>query len=176
MTDQTSVSWEAGMAIKFGAVGLLGLCVDAALLRIGVGVGMTPAIARIISLFCAMQVTFAINGLHVFRCLERGKWLRQWAGYMTANGLGNLCNYWIFVTLISTHWPIASNHYVALLAGSFAAYLINYGSTRLLVFGKGRAATLQAVRRRRMQSVCAFVDPEPLLTVGLPEPAIKPGR
>ena len=154
MTDFRTAKWEAGMALKFGAVGLLGLAVDALLLRIGLEFGLGAATARVISLFCAMQVTFLVNGLHVFRCLERTQWPKQWLGYMTANGFGNLCNYWIFLTLVSTHWPLVSDRYVALVSGSFAAYLINYGATRLLVFGKGRAAVVLAIRRRRMESVC----------------------
>jgi putative flippase GtrA len=154
MTDFRMARWEAGMALKFGAVGLLGLAVDATLLRIGLGFGLSAAAARVISLFCAMQVTFLVNGLHVFRCLDRRQWPKQWLGYMTANGFGNLCNYWIFLTLVSTHWPVISDRYLALVTGSFAAYLINYGATRLLVFGKSRAGAVLAIRRRRMESVC----------------------
>ena len=135
------------MALRFAAVGLVGFAIDAALLRLGIGLGLHAALARAVSLFCAMQVTFAINGVVVFRCLTVRKLAGQWAGYMLANGFGNLCNYWIFVTLVSTHWPVIANPYVALVAGSITAYLINYAGTRLLVFGKGGAALVAARRQ-----------------------------
>src|SRR5665213_1844472 len=105
MTDYQAAK-EAGLAAKFAAVGLIGFGVDALLLRIGLSFGLSIAAARFISLTCAMQVTFAINGLHVFRCLTRAKVLGRWAGYMTTNGFGNLCNFWIFITLVSLHRPV----------------------------------------------------------------------
>jgi len=135
-----SAGWEARTALRFAGVGLIGFAIDAALLRLGMGLGLHAALARAVSLFCAMQVTFAINGLLVFRCLTIRKLAGQWTGYMIANGFGNLCNYWIFLTLVSSHRPVIANPFVALVVGSIAAYAINYAATRLLVFGKGGAA------------------------------------
>ncbi len=112
---------EVRLALAFGGVGLVGFCVDAALLHLGLDVGAAAWAARIVSLFFAMQATFTINRLHVFRDLDRTRLVRQWTGYMLANGFGNFCNYWIFLTLVSTHWPLVSNHYAALAAGSLSA-------------------------------------------------------
>ena len=137
MTDGRSAGWEARTALRFAGVGLIGLAIDALLLRVGMVAGLSAAAARAVSLFFAMQVTFAINGTLVFHCLTARKLARQWAGYMAANGLGNLCNYWIFLTLVSSHWPVVDSPYVALIVGSITAYLINYAGTRLLVFGTG---------------------------------------
>ncbi|HEY5071137.1 MAG TPA: GtrA family protein [Caulobacteraceae bacterium] len=153
-TDRRTAGVEAGLALKFAAVGLIGFVIDAALLRLGMGLGLHAAVARAVSLFVAMQATFAINGLQVFHCLTRKRLLAQWAGYMATNGFGNLCNYWIFVTLISLHHSPFSNPYFAIVAGSLAAYLINYAGTRLLVFGKGRASVIVAKRRRARDQVC----------------------
>ena len=145
-----AVKWEAGMAVKFAAVGLLGLLTDVILLRLGMAVGMGPAIARAISLFCAMQITFTVNSMAVFRCLTLEKLARQWTAYMATNGLGNFCNYWIFLSLVSLHRPFFSNPYVALPVGAAAAYVINYAGARLLVFGSGRAGFILAKRRRAL--------------------------
>jgi putative flippase GtrA len=123
-------------AAKFGAVGCVGFAVDAALLHLGVKAGLSPLAARVISLGCAMQVTFLINGFLVFRCLKRVTCLRQWAAYMSSNGVGNLCNYLIFAGLVTSRAPLASRHYVALAIGSASAYLINYAGVRLLAFGR----------------------------------------
>ena len=137
---------EFRTAIKFAAVGCIGLTIDAAVLQIGLWAGAPPSLARIVSLTCAMQATFLINGLLVFRCLDRSRCLRQWAAYMSSNGLGNACNFMLFVALVDSHAPVVSHRYVALLIGSLTAYLINYAGVRLLAFGRPRGA--RAMRKR----------------------------
>ena len=134
MTDSRPFMREARLAVSFGGVGLVGFAVDAALLHLGLEFGLPAWGARIVSLSFAMQATFVINGLHVFRCLAVAHLVRQWTSYMLVNGFGNFCNYWIFLTLVSTHWTGVSNHYLALAAGSFSAWMINFVGTRLLVF------------------------------------------
>jgi putative flippase GtrA len=128
---------EMKLAVKFAAVSLLGFAVDAGLLQLGTTLGLQAAWARLISLICAMQVTFAINSMHVFR--ERDRDLpQQWTRYMLSNGFGNFCNYWIFVTLVSLHWAIASNHLVALCCAAFVAWMMNFASARFWVFRRRR--------------------------------------
>jgi len=53
---------------------------------------------------------------------------------MAAGALGNVCNYWIFVTLVSTHWRVIASPIFALTVGSLAASAINYSAQRLIVF------------------------------------------
>ena len=125
---------EGRLALKYTGVALIGFATDALLLHLGVELGIGPAWARLFSLVCAMQVTFVINGLHVFKCLDRARLPRQWAGYMVSNGFGNFCNYWIFVTMVSTHWPVVANPMFALAVASFTAWVINFASTRFFVF------------------------------------------
>jgi putative flippase GtrA len=138
---------EGGLAAKFAGVSLIGFATDAVLLQVGIASGIEPAWSRVISLSCAMQVTFLINGLVVFRTLDRRRWPRQWARYMLSNGFGNVCNYWIFVTLVSTHWRIISNPMVALCVGAFTAWMINYCGARFFVFGKAKAVLAIVLRK-----------------------------
>jgi len=125
---------ELALAAKFCGASLIGFLTDAVVLHFGLRAGLEPAWARLISLTCAMQATFLINSLLVFRCLDRVRWPRQWAGYMAAGALGNVCNYWIFVTLVSTHWRVIASPIFALTVGSLAASAINYSAQRLIVF------------------------------------------
>ncbi|HEY3950093.1 GtrA family protein [Phenylobacterium sp.] len=136
MAKSDSTPGEGTLGLKYVGASLVGFATDATLLHLLVALGMEAAWARVISLLAAMQVTFLINGLHVFRTLERALLPRQWASYMFTNGFGNFWNYWIFVTLVSTHWPGLSNHMVALSIAAFTTWLMNYASTRFLVFGK----------------------------------------
>ncbi len=124
-------------ALKYCVVSLLGFVVDAAILRAGLMFG-APAWVRIVSLLCAMQVTFTLNGLMVFRTLTWRTLPRQWSSYMLTNGFGNFCNYWIFVTLVSLHWRVISDPMIALGLGAFTAWMINFLCARFVVFGKVR--------------------------------------
>jgi putative flippase GtrA len=138
MSISRGAAEEAGLAIKFAAVGLVGFAVDAVLLKAGLSFHLGPAWARLISLTLAMQVTFTINRTVVFHCRGRERLLRQWCAYMATNGFGNLCNYLIFITLGSLRQGLVSEPFVALPISAFAAYLINYTGVRLVVFGRER--------------------------------------
>jgi putative flippase GtrA len=129
---------EMVLAAKYGAVSLLGFVTDVVVLRIMLHFGALPAWARVVSLICAMHVTFVINGLHVFHGLDWSCWRPRWISYMTTNGFGNVCNYWIFVTLVSSHWRFISAPVVAVAIASAVAWTINYVSTRFLVFRRDK--------------------------------------
>ena len=136
--DQSPKAKERRLVMRYSAVSMVGFATDAILLHILTASGMEAAWARLISLACAMHVTFVLNGLHVFRQLDRKHLPRQWVSYMATNAFGNFCNYWIFVTLVSTHWPVVSNHMVALCAGAFTAWVTNFLSTRFFVFRRAK--------------------------------------
>ena len=120
---------------KFTAVALIGFVVSAVILHLGLEAGLRPWAARLIALLFARHVTFLINGRFVFRVLTRERFLAQWAAYVANSAVGNFCNYWVFVTLESTHRPILGNPYVALFAGSITAWAINFTGARFVVFG-----------------------------------------
>ena len=136
MTQFSDLVGEGVLGLKHAGSSLAGFAVDAALLHGLIAAGMEPAWARVISLTVAMQLTFVINGLHVFRSLDRSRLPHQWIGYMVTNGFGNVCNYWIFVTLVSLHHPLVSKPFVALTLAAFVAWLMNYLTSRFLVFGR----------------------------------------
>jgi putative flippase GtrA len=136
--DPKDTAAEAGLAAKFACVGLVGFTVDALCLRGGLMLHLSPAIARLVSLALAMQVTFTINRMLVFRCDGCDGIVRQWAAYMATNGCGNFCNYWIFVTLSSLHGEPVSQWFIALPIAALSAYLINYAGVRFVVFSRER--------------------------------------
>ncbi|MDB5483199.1 MAG: GtrA-like protein [Caulobacteraceae bacterium] len=138
MAKLWTVLGECPLPLKFTFVSALGFAADATVLHLLMEAGATPAWARVVSLLCAMQVTFLVNGLLVFRCLDRARPWRQWAAYMLAHGLGNFCNYWIFVTLVSAHRSPLSAPLAALAVSSVLAWAINYAGARYFVFRKTR--------------------------------------
>ena len=160
--DRAKPSGRAGpLAIKFCGVSLVGFGVDVAVVHALIWLGMQPAWARVVSLLCAMHVTFVLNGLHVFHQLDRKNLPGQWARYMLCNGFGNFCNYWIFVTLVSTHWRVVSTPVFAVAAGSIAAWLINFAATRFVVFPRRHDRPGPPWRRGRGPSPAAPGSPPP---------------
>jgi|WetSurMetagenome_2_1015567.scaffolds.fasta_scaffold341396_2 putative flippase GtrA len=127
------------------AVSLIGLGVDAALLYTSMGSGLSAPVARLISLFWAMQVTFVLNRFLVFRHIALGTLPRQWACYMATNGIGNFASYLVFVGLVASRAPLVSERYVALCVGALLAWCANYGGARLVAF---RAAPDNSLRER----------------------------
>ncbi|HEY4031486.1 MAG TPA: GtrA family protein [Caulobacteraceae bacterium] len=128
---------EAVTAMKFAAVGGLGFLTDISVLRLCLRTfHLTPFEGRAVSLACAMQVTFLINGLFVFRCLSWTTCRRQWLAYMGSNGLGNLVNYLVFAGLVASRLPAVSRNGWALVISSVIAYAINFVCTRFMVFGR----------------------------------------
>ena len=123
------------LLIKFTGVALVGFAVSALILHLGLEAGLRPWAARLVALLCAMNVTFLINGRFVFGALTRQSFLAHWVAYTANSAFGNFCNYWVFVTLESTHRPVIGNPYLALLAGSFTAWAINFTGARFVVFG-----------------------------------------
>ena len=123
-----------GLTLKYSIASICGFVTDLVILKIGVAAGLPPAWARVISLTTAMQLTFLLNGLLVFRCLEVRRLHFQWSGYMLTNAFGNLCNYLTFTTLLSLHHRVFSNHTVAVTLGALVAWVLNYIVTRFVVF------------------------------------------
>ena len=127
---------EAATALKFAAVGGLGFLTDISVLHLCLRtLQLTPLQGRAVSLTCAMQVTFLINGLLVFRCLSWRRCGRLWLVYMGSNGLGNLINYLVFAALVSSRLPEVSRNGWALVISSLIAYAFNFLCARFMVFG-----------------------------------------
>ncbi len=135
---------EGHLALHYSLVAGVGLVTDGCVLTLLEHFGMEPAWARVFSLASAMQVTFWINGLWVFRCLTRRGWVPAWLGYMATSGFGNFCNYFAFVGLVSLHSPLWSNRWLDLTLGGILAWSINYACARLLVFGARRERAADA--------------------------------
>jgi putative flippase GtrA len=139
LSRRQRVRHEILTVLKYSGVSLAGFVTDFVLLKIGLGFGLEPAYARVISLITAMQVTFFLNGFLVFRRLHhRRRAVRQWVRYMLTNAVGNGANYFVYLAFVSSRLPVISHHIVALSAGGLTAWVINYASTRWLVFHNRR--------------------------------------
>jgi len=123
-----------GLTLKYCAVSFCGLAVNIALLRLLTWGGLQAAYAQPLSLLAAVQATFWLNALIVFRSVQMRRWFRHWLAYMGASGLGLICNDLIFTTLLSLHKPLISTQLFAVCTGGFVAWVVNYTAARLVVF------------------------------------------
>jgi putative flippase GtrA len=117
------------------------------ILHLGLHAGLRGWAARLIALLVAMHVTFFINGRFTFNALTRERFLPLWAAYVANSAFGNSCNYFVFLTLRSTHRPVISNADVAFVAGAIAAWAINFLGARFVVFGNAGRRLAAGLRR-----------------------------
>ena len=90
--DLHSTRREGAIVRGHVIVSLAGFAVDATLLHTSLGSGLSAPVSRLISLAWAMQATFVLNGLYVFKRLTVAGLPGQWARYMASNAVGNLLN------------------------------------------------------------------------------------
>ena len=153
---------EFTLALRHAAASAVGFAVDFMILHLAIGSGLEPAWARVVSLAGAVNTTFMVNGALVFQCLGSGRQLvRQWLAYLATNAFGNLCNYWIFVAMVSLHDPLVSRVNVALCAASFSAWTLNYSAARFIVFGAGLRRPRRPALTERPVAAPLPDEPEP---------------
>ncbi|MEI8394575.1 MAG: GtrA family protein [Rhodospirillaceae bacterium] len=120
---------------KFGLVGIVGLCVDIAVLYgLMSGLGVGPYLARIGSFLAAASATWALNRVFTFRGRHEGSMLRQWGRFIAANAFGGVINYAIYASLIAATDTVAHHPFLGVAAGSIAGMFFNFAASKKLVF------------------------------------------
>lgn len=119
---------------KFGAVGVIGLVVDTAVVYLGLWAGLEFFAARIPSFLAAATTTWALNRAFTFRHADHAPLHRQWAAFVSANAVGGVVNYTVSVVLEATI-PLFDAHPVfAVAIGSIAGMFFNFTASKRLVF------------------------------------------
>lgn len=120
--------------LRFCVVGVAGFVVDAGILQLMVtGAGANPYLARIISFLAAASATWIMNRRYTFE-VEHSPTHTEWARYIAFMMCGALVNYGAFAVSI-TIWALAhAQPWLGVAVGSIAGLLINFLTSRLLVF------------------------------------------
>ncbi|GGC44930.1 hypothetical protein GCM10011504_24160 [Siccirubricoccus deserti] len=127
----------AGEFCRFGAVGVVGFMVDAAVLTAGLALGLGPWLGRILSYVTAASTTFALNRAWTYRAAPRDAVARRWAMFLVVNLVGFLCNYGTYAALMTTVPLVAANPVLGVAAGSLAGLAGNFLLSRRYVFTPG---------------------------------------
>jgi putative flippase GtrA len=122
--------------LSFALIGAAAFVVDAALLQAGVALGLAKPAARVVSLFLAMNFSFALNRAVTFAAFRGTPLQRQWAMFMAANSLGAGINYLVFLALGTGQGWFAGAPVLAVAAGSIAGLGFNFTASRLTAFRK----------------------------------------
>jgi N-acetylglucosaminyl-diphospho-decaprenol L-rhamnosyltransferase len=125
---------EARMFLLFGFVGAAAFVLDAFVLTLCVGQGISREIGRIISLFVSMNFTFAVNRAFVFGRFRAAPLVQQWVLYLASNTLGALVNYAVFLALTTPGALFAGRNILAVACGSIAGLAFNFTASRLTAF------------------------------------------
>ena len=124
------------MLFRFLQVGAVGFAVDAGLLWMLIyALDFSPILARAISFFVTILVTFALNASHTFRVPRQSASMPR---YIVIQCLGASLNFLSYSWLVLAS-PIAGRPLVALAIGSAIASTHNYLMMRRYVFRAPRS-------------------------------------
>ena len=134
LTMRGKLKREGKMFFLFAIVGTIAFVIDAAVLKLGLALGLDRILARVISLTVGMHFTFAVNRLWAFKAMRGQPLIQQWAAYVLSNIGGALVNYGTFLLITQPgawfeHAPV-----LGVAAGSVAGMFVNFGGARLLAF------------------------------------------
>lgn len=123
---------------RFLAVGALGFIVDFSVLYLAVNAaGTGPLAGRLISFIVAATVTWKANRHFTFASTETaapGAAARQWLRYLSTTAVGGAINIGVYQM-----WLAMTNHgnvnlFLAVVAGSAAALIVNFSLSKYVVF------------------------------------------
>ncbi len=121
--------------VRFCIVGGFLFVIDATLVEIIVHQGISPFVARLISLSIGMQIAYVAHGIFTFRN-HIGFNKRSWLSFQSTNIMGACINYGVFTIVLSLmgeeHGMIS--RVSAIVVGTGVALFFNYGMNRYFVF------------------------------------------
>ncbi|MBK6281221.1 MAG: GtrA family protein [Gammaproteobacteria bacterium] len=120
-------------------MGSLGFAVDASVLAVCVHLlGAGPVEGRVISVSCAVGVTWLLNRNFTFRMAPATSDQREFLRYSTVNVLGLTISVAVYLAVIGALDIAVRFPVIALVPASFAAAVFNYrGSLKFVFRGAG---------------------------------------
>lgn len=119
---------------RFGIAGGIGFVVDVLVLYVAVALGAGVYLGRVASFFCATFATWQVNRNFAFAAARSASLWVEWWRYVLAVLGGGLVNYLIFSLVVATLPPGPLLPLISVAAGSIGGMVVNFVSTKLLVF------------------------------------------
>ncbi len=107
-------------ALRFLGVGGLGFCIDAGTLLLLTRLGLSPYIARAVSLSCSITLTWILNRHFSFGASARSA-ASEYGRYAVVALIAATVNYAVYAACVGSMSPL-----LALVAGSAVAILLTF--------------------------------------------------
>lgn len=120
--------------LRFALGGVLGLAVDVAVLQGLMAIGLGFYGARAWAFLVAATATWAYNRRHTFRVGSGRPWHREWAHYVSLMLVGGAANYAVSALCYAGSVTVRAWPALAVVAGSLAGMVLNFLSSKFLVF------------------------------------------
>jgi len=132
--------WEAEF-IRFAVVGTVAFVVDAAVLYLGLWIGLGLYLGRGVSYLVAATTTWYGNRRITFANHAHGARavVAEWAGFLLTNLVGGAVNYATYAALVSHFELVRANPVLGVAAGSIAGLGVNFTLSKWLVFRAPRS-------------------------------------
>lgn len=137
LLDKLIGRWIPVRFLAFSIVGAMGVAVHFAVLSlIFQGLHRSFVAGQAAATLCAMTFNFAVNNVLTYRDMRlRGaRWLRGWASFVLACGIGGFAN----LGVASTVYGLDHGWFLAAVAGILVGAVWNYAVTMLLTWGRAR--------------------------------------
>lgn len=119
---------------RFGVAGGIGFVADVLVLYIAVALGSGVYLGRVASFFFATFATWQVNRNFAFAASTSVSAWVEWWRYVLAVLGGGLVNYLVFSLVVATLPPGSFVPLISVAAGSIGGMVVNFVSTKLLVF------------------------------------------
>lgn len=119
---------------RFGIAGGIGFVVDVLVLYVAVTLGSGVYLGRVTSFFCATFATWQVNRNFAFAAARSVSAWVEWWRYVLAVLGGGLVNYLLFSVAVETLPPSPLLPMVSVAIGSVGGMLVNFISTKVMVF------------------------------------------
>ncbi len=118
----------AGQVFRFGITGGLGFLLDAAVLWLMIRAGASPYAGRVVSIACAIVLTWWLNRRLTFRTTAPPSW-REFGAFLLQSLAGAAVNYAVYSGLLWAGAPVIA----ALVAGTAIASVFNFFRYRAIL-------------------------------------------
>jgi putative flippase GtrA len=126
--------------LSFGVIGCVGFVVDTLMLYAALSVGSGLIGGRVISYFCAVTVTWALNRRFTFASRAPAPFFQQWAKFVVFQISGAIVNLGVYAVMVNTSAFCAAHPVLGVAAGSIAGMGVNYVTAQRYVFNAGETA------------------------------------
>jgi putative flippase GtrA len=124
--------------LSFAVIGVVGFCVDSAVLMLVVSaLGANLYIGRLVSFLTAATATWGLNRRFTFSHAASTSQATEWLRFVLCNAIGGGVNFGAYSWLVANYAVAHEFPVLGVACGSMAGMLVNFSMTKIFVFRTG---------------------------------------